>query len=469
MSQKAFRIVGMVVPALIIAALLAVQALPGRATAGSMYRAYLPLVFKDYSPIIIPNDTYFPYQWGLNNAGQSGGTPDADVDAPEAWGITTGSSSVIVAIVDTGVDLDNPEFSGRLTGGQDLVNNDSTADDDNGHGTHVAGIAAATGNNGSGVAGVGWGLRIMPVKVLDNAGSGYASWVSDGITFAVDNGAKVINLSLSGTTYSSSIRSAVDYANAHGVTVVAAAGNCGDPATFNSNGCSQVNQTAYPAAYPGVLAVAATDSTDARASFSTQGSYVDIAAPGASILSTWEGGAYYWSSGTSMASPFVAGLAGLILSIYPSYTPTQVAEAIVNNADDLGAAGHDDAFGCGRINAYESLLNGAVSSGCDGWSGASVSTSAAAAPKSIPAGAEYRPGVLLVKFKESATPDERSRALHGRGLAVGRSLKSLDVDEVTVPPGREEYFLEELNADAAVAYAEPDYLFRAIPIEPRAD
>ncbi|MDA8216573.1 MAG: S8 family serine peptidase, partial [Dehalococcoidales bacterium] len=357
---------------------------------------------------------------------------------------------------------------GRLVAGWDYVNGDSIPDDDNGHGTHVAGITGATGNNGSGVAGVAWGVRIMPVKVLDNAGNGSGYDVADGITFAVDNGAKVINLSLSGPNDLAPIHDAVNYAVAHGVTVVAAAGNCGDPEHLQSN-CNGVNSVAYPAAYPGVLAVAATDRADARASFSTQSWYVDVAAPGASILSTWWDGSYYWSSGTSMASPFVAGLAGLILSVYPYYTPTQVAEAIVNNADDLGPAGHDDAFGCGRINAYKSLLNGAVSSGCDGWTGASATASVAAVPTSIPAGAEYRPGVLLVKFKDSATPDERSKALHGRGLAVGRTLKSLDVNEVVVPPGREEYYFHALNADPAVAYAEPDYLFRAIPIEPRAD
>jgi thermitase len=410
----------------------------------SDFVVYLPAVLRNFAVTVFPNDPYFENgtQWGLHNTGQSGGTNDADIDAPEAWGLSTGDNSVIVAIVDTGIDQDHVEFSGRLVTGRHFFNNgqeDGNTDDDHGHGTHAAGIAAAAGNNGIGVAGVAWGVRIMPVKALDSDGNGWTSDIASGVTYATDHDAKVINLSLGGTRDSSTLQDAVDYAHDQGALVVAAAGNCGD-SSYPSNGCDYQDQPSYPAAGSSTLAVASTTRYDTQSSFSNEGDYVDIAAPGSFIYSTVPGG-YSDKSGTSMATPFVAGLAGLIYSTYPSYTPYQVAQAIVHNADDLGAPGHDDMYGCGRINAHRSLLNGAVSDGCVGWSGFSLESSQAYTTP--PADAEFRPGALLVKFQDVASLVERDKVLADHALA------------------------ESLNADPAVAYAEPDYKLYALPLWPR--
>jgi thermitase len=291
-----------------------------------------------------PNDPSYGSQWGLPKIG-----------APAAWDVTTGSSSMIIAIVDTGIDLTHPDLScaGKLTAARwNFVGGNSYPNDDNGHGTHVAGIAAACGNNGVGVAGVAWGARLMPVKVLDSSGSGYYSDIAAGITYAVDNGAKVINLSLGGAGSSTTLANAVQYAHDHGVLVVAAAGNCAQGGSSCGN---LTNPVMYPAAYPTVLAVAATDSGDQWASFSEHQPYVDVAAPGVSIYSTLRSGNYGTMSGTSMATPFVSGLAALLWSLTPSFTVDQIANTIEAAADDLGAPGKDDYYGYGRINAGRTL------------------------------------------------------------------------------------------------------------------
>ncbi|MFZ5916577.1 MAG: S8 family serine peptidase [Chloroflexota bacterium] len=426
------------------------------------YALFLPVGLRHYSDVVYPNDPYFDDQWGLHNTGKTGGLADADIDAPEAWGLSRGDSDVILAVIDTGVDLDHPEFAGRLTAGWDYVNDDGDPDDDEGHGTHVAGIAAAAGDNGSGVAGVAWNVRIMPIKVLDSDGEGYLSDVADGIRYAADNGAKVVNLSLGGSSDNEgTLQTAANYAYARGVLLVAASGN---------NGTYTI---VYPAGNAHVLGVASTDNNDNRSQFSNYGPHVDVAAPGSDIYSTaWVGDAdpycnptvenpYCYKSGTSMATPFVAGLAALILSRYPSYTPDQVADAIVHNADDLGAAGRDDLFGCGRINAYASLRYGAVSSGCSGWGGLSVeSVEALAAPL---ANAEFRPGVLLVGFKDTAAQAERESVLAAHGLTTLRIIDGPDIHIVAVPEGQELALSETLQADPAVAYAEPDYKVYALP------
>ncbi|NIO72039.1 MAG: S8 family serine peptidase, partial [Anaerolineae bacterium] len=282
---------------------------------------------------ITPNDSYWSSQWGMTK-----------IEAPAAWDITTGSDSVTIAIVDTGVDLFHPDLSGKLVSGYDFVNNDSDPQDDYGHGTHVAGIAAAKTNNGTGVAGLSWGAKIMPVKVLDDYGSGGYEDVANGIIYAANNGADIINLSLGGTVYSWTLKDAAEYAHDLGCVIVAAAGN------DNSS-------VSYPARYPEVFAVAATDSDDQKASFSNYGPEVDVAAPGVSIRSTywWGGSTYEWLSGTSQASPHVAGLAALIWAVNPSLNNTQVQSIIKQTADDLGAAGRDNYYGFGRINARRAL------------------------------------------------------------------------------------------------------------------
>lgn len=290
-----------------------------------------------------PNDPEYWQQWSLNQFS------DHDIDAPEAWDLDTGGDSITIAIIDTGIDLDHPDLQAKITSGYDFVNDDNSPDDDHflSHGTHVAGIAAAIGNNGLGIAGVSWGARLMPLKVLNSFGSGSTFDVAQAIYYAVDNGAQIINMSL-GVQNSqwpcsmSAIEDAFNYAASHDVLVVVASGNDGQ----NGVNC--------PAAYDQVMAVGSTTSSDTRSSFSNYGPRLDIVAPGSTIYSTISGG-YGYLSGTSMATPHVAGLAALIRSFDPSLSDNQVREVIQNTADDLGPAGWDQEYGYGRINAWRAL------------------------------------------------------------------------------------------------------------------
>ncbi len=286
-----------------------------------------------------PNDPYYSLQWNLPK-----------IRAPQAWDRASGSSAVWIAIVDTGVDYTHPDLSSsRLYLGYDFVKKDTDPMDDHGHGTHVAGIAGANTNNSEGVAGVCWGCDLLAVKVLDDHGMGYDSWVADGIRYAADWGVQfgkrtVINLSLGGYGDSLVLADAVAYAQRQGALIVAAAGN------------DNTNWLFYPAAYPGVIGVSATDANDQRASFSNYGSYVDIAAPGVSILSTFPVfldplDPYERLSGTSMAAPHVAGVAGLVWSLRPDFRAAQVCGTLLGTAVDLGDVGRDDQYGYGRVDA----------------------------------------------------------------------------------------------------------------------
>jgi thermitase len=268
-------------------------------------------VYEALQTISSPNDPEASKQWQYKNTKYI--TPKkGDIDAYEAWsgaGITwnggiTGSSSVAIAVLDTGIKEDHEDLKGKTTKRQNFTTPDTNdVEDRNGHGTHVAGSAAAITNNKKGVEGTCPGCALYNVKVLDDTGSGYYSWMANGVRWATDNGAKVINMSLGGTSPSNTLQSAVDYAWSKGVVVVAAAGNSGTDEQF------------YPAAYPNALAVGATDNTDAKAGYSNYGySWVDVAAPGSSILSTIVDGSYGLKSGTSMATPHVAGVAGLVWS-----------------------------------------------------------------------------------------------------------------------------------------------------------
>ncbi len=316
------------------------------------YKKYREVEYVEPNHILsalqVPNDALYASQWAF-----------AKMNAPAAWDIATGTASVIIAVVDTGVDYNHAELAGKVIKGYDYINNDADPIDDEGHGTHVAGIAAATTNNGAGIAGMSWGSKVLAVKVLNAAGNGTDVTVSNGITYAADNGAKIINLSLGGAGYSVTMANAVQYARNAGCLVIAAAGNEGDG----------LNRVSYPAAYHDVLCVAATDRNDAQSSYSNYGWYVDVSAPGGDdmgtnpaygILSCWPGGGYAWAEGTSMATPYVAGLAALIAAKYPSRTADQIAWTIQEAAHDLGAAGRDDRFGFGRINAQESLEQSAT-------------------------------------------------------------------------------------------------------------
>lgn len=272
------------------------------------------------------------------------------LDLQQAWDYTTGSSKIIIAVLDTGIAQAHPEFAGRILPGYDVVNDDDDPEDDYGHGTHVAGIAAAAINNGIGVAGICGGCSILPVKVLNDHNAGTWSGVAEGIVYAVDHHANIIVLSLGSKTKSKIIEDAVNYAIAHNVLIVAAAGNANSSENF------------YPAAFDGVLGVGATGKHDERWSLSNYGAYVDVVAPGDNIYSTYNdldkpNGGYTYLSGTSMATPQVAGLAGLLFSQYPTRTVAEVEQLIESTAIDLGTPGRDDQFGYGRIAPLAALAN----------------------------------------------------------------------------------------------------------------
>ena len=265
----------------------------------------------------------------------------------DAWPTSTGAG-VTVAVLDSGVDASHPDLAGQvLTGYDEIARTDGANTDPNGHGTHVAGtIAAVTGNN-VGVSSIAPDAKILPVRVVGANGEGFMSDAARGIIYAADHGADVINMSLGSTDQVTAVSNAVAYARGKGVVVVAAAGNertTGSP-------------TSYPAADAGVIAAAATDKSDNVASFSNQGSYVDVAAPGSSILSTVPPAKNYYAyySGTSMASPHVAAVAALIRAKYPTLTPDQVQSALESSATDLGTKGKDTDFGYGRIDALAAL------------------------------------------------------------------------------------------------------------------
>lgn len=289
----------------------------------------------------IPNDPYFPNQWGMTK-----------VQAPEAWDLAHGSSSVRIAILDTGIDNDHEDLAAKVVTRVNFTT-DPSDDDLFGHGTHVAGIASAITNNATGVTGLGYDTSLMSAKVLNDSGWGYYSWIANGINWAADNGAQVINLSLGGSSSSTTLKNAVDYAWSKGVVLACAAGNSGN------------TSPTYPGYYTNCIATAATDSNDQKPSWSSYGSsWVDVAAPGADIYSTVPNQPsalwgtiinYGYGSGTSMATPHVAGLAGLLFGYNASLTASQVRSAIETYADDISGTG--TYWSQGRINAYRALLS----------------------------------------------------------------------------------------------------------------
>ncbi|PNH86131.1 S8 family serine peptidase [Arthrobacter sp. AFG20] len=307
-------------------------------------------------------DQYFPRQYALQNNGQSftntantltvaAGKADADVDAVEAWNVTTGSG-IRVAVLDSGVATDNPDINPKVVLRANF-SSATTSEDNYGHGTHVAGIVAATSNNTVGVAGVCPGCTILAGKVLNDSGVGSSSGLAKGIDWAVSNGAKVINMSI-GVQASRTLETAVNKAWSKGVVLVAAAGN-------------GANQTKiYPGAYPNVIAVAATDNNDAKASFSTYGaSWVDIAAPGVNVYSTFpnhpfvlgtQNGrsfGYDVGNGTSMSSPIVAATAALAWASHPGATNTSIRAVVESTADPISGTGTYWAHG--RVNADKAV------------------------------------------------------------------------------------------------------------------
>ena len=280
-----------------------------------------------FKPTWSTSDPRYKDQWGLTRIG-----------TPAAWGIETGKADVIIAIVDTGVDMDHPDLRDKLVPGYDYVDMDSDPDDVGGHGTHCAGIAAASTNNGKGVAGICANCSVMPLRVLGPSG-GLASDVAKGIVWAADHGAQVISMSLGGMFPSSTQRDAIEYAWDKGAILIAASGNSG------------VDSPHYPAYHSTCVAVGSTEGDDTRSYFSNYGGWVDVAAPGSYIISAVPGGGYEMKSGTSMATPFVAGLAGLVWSELGSgASNAQVRSIIESTCVPIG-----DWVTKGRIDAARAL------------------------------------------------------------------------------------------------------------------
>jgi subtilisin family serine protease len=336
-----------------------------------------------------PCDNLYPVQWALNNTGQDypinesevrRGTADCDIDAPEAWDVNTGSFEVVVAVIDTGVDYGHRDLAWNIwvnedevfgngiddddngytddIVGYDFINHDSDPRDDNGHGTHCAGIIAAWGDNFLSIAGVCWNARIMPLKFLSEAGEGQESDAATAIYYAVENGADVTSNSYGGPDYSQTMEEAIAYAHSQGVIMVAAAGN------------DNTDSAHYPAYHEQMIAVAATDSMDRKAGFSSYGDWVDISAPGVDILSLRGWGTSLGEvydafttilSGTSMACPHLAGVAALTLSQNPQAPTEYVTAKLVTAADDISDKNPDyeGLLGTGRVNAFKAVRDGA--------------------------------------------------------------------------------------------------------------
>ncbi|MEM1550757.1 MAG: S8 family serine peptidase [Candidatus Bathyarchaeia archaeon] len=280
--------------------------------------------------LLVPNDPYYSSQWHLPK-----------IDAPRAWDITTGNQTVIIAVLDSGVDPNHPDLAGKLLQGWNFYDNNEDTSDVYGHGTKVAGTVAAITNNGIGVAGVVWNCLILPIRVTDPNGYTTYSLLSKGLIYAADRGAKVAIISFQIFNGSTSLMSAAKYFVDKGGLIIAAAGNTGKYEDYTDN--------------PYIISVSATTSSDAIASFSSYGPYVDLSAPGVSIYTTFKGGGYGASSGTSFSAPIVAGVAALIFSVNLSLSPSQAEQILKSTAVDLGETGYDVYYGWGRVEVYEAL------------------------------------------------------------------------------------------------------------------
>jgi thermitase len=289
---------------------------------------------------ITPNDPWFgSWEWYLTKIG-----------APSAWSITTGDSSIVIAILDTGVDGTHPDLQAKMVPGWNIYNNNSDTSDVYGHGTVVAGTAAASSNNAQGVASIAWNCPIMPVRISALDGTATYSAMASGLTWAADHGARVANLSYIAST-SSTVTSAATYFQSKGGVVVSAAGN---QAKFDTS-----------ADNPYILTISATDADDVLTTWSNTGNNIDLAAPGA-VFTTYRGGTYGSTSGTSVSAPIVAGAAALVLSINPSLSGSQVQDILKQSAVDLGPAGWDVSYGWGRVNVGQAVLMASGSSGSSG-------------------------------------------------------------------------------------------------------
>ena len=331
------------------------------------------LLSRDVPSLTAPNDPMFADQWALNNAGQNGGKQKADIGALQAWAKTTGSKKVVIAVLDTGVDYTHNDLSTNIWTRPDSLpaykddelgtvndqygfnadDNQSDPMDDNGHGTHCAGVIGAEGDNDEGIAGINWNVEIMPLKFLGRSGSGTTKNAIESINYAIERkkagvNVRVISASWGSTAYSKALEDAIRAAGEQGILFVAAAGN---------DGTSNDKRPHYPSNYdlPNVISVAALDRSDNLASFSNFGvKTVHIAAPGKDILSTWLKDSYREASGTSMATPQVAGVAGLILAAEPNMTVEKLRDRLMKSVDKIDSLNGKVESG-GRLNAAKAL------------------------------------------------------------------------------------------------------------------
>lgn len=323
---------------------ISILTIPGAAYIEEDVLIKIPDPIKEVSGVeaniqLTPNDPLYLQQWGMPMIG-----------ANKMWDLQKGNPRVIVAVIDTGVDYNHEDLAAvNESLGWDFTNDDPDPMDDNGHGTHVAGIIAATMNNSKGVVGVAPNVTVMPVKVCNSGGSCWTTDIADGIIYAVDNGARIISISLGGPSPDIWTYNAIRYAVlTKGALVIAAAGNSGR------------EEPSYPGAYPLALAIGALDSTGNRAYYSQYGNWLDLMAPGSSVISTVPKGAcelcdptgYKYLSGTSMATPHASGVAALYWSYNLAFTNRQVAYMLLRFADDLGTPGWDKYYGFGRVDAY---------------------------------------------------------------------------------------------------------------------
>jgi len=339
--------------------------IPGNATVGAMAaKLRHDPRFEHAEPNYVgeggdftPNDPSFFKQWHLHNTGRFSGTVDADIDAVEGWQITRGDESIIVAVLDSGIAFDHPEFAGRILPGFDFVNDDPDPQFDEPHGVWVSGILAANADNDLSVAGVDHFAQILPIKVLDDQNLGTVMDLVEGLMFAATEGADVINMSLINYGQSIFLENALQFARDSGAVLIACAGNGGiGDADFSGPGVS-----------PLTISVGATNETDERASFSGTGSALDVVAPGSFIWTVNERSTgAFWFSGCSAATPIVSGIASLLLSLDPFLTHDEVREILTQTAEDQvgplseDAEGRDNFFGHGRVNMNQALASVAI-------------------------------------------------------------------------------------------------------------
>jgi hypothetical protein len=397
---------------------------------------------------LLPGDPDFYWQWGLQNVGQASGRPGIDVNALTAWDITTGDRNTILAVLDSGINQSAPDFEDRILPGYDFVNNDSDPSDDLGHGTNVTSIAAASGGNGIGMAGMNWRCRILPIKILNSSNSGSYSWFASGFIYAADHGAKVINISAGGSGVSQALADAVLYAQSSGAVVVACMMNTNNETPF------------YPAANAGVIAVGGINNRGERAvpfcysstSGSNYGNHIAFVAPGNNILGlnyrdpTQTG---YWC-GTSQATPFVSGLVTLMFALNPGLSAAQVLDAIKAGArDQIGAAnedtpGWDKYFGWGLIDSFKSLA--AVAGGANSFAQVAVGGGYSTVFTFLNTGAETTSGSLILT-------DNAGEPLNASLSSPGQAGTIATAFPINIPPGGSQTISagEAIPGDAARA------------------